>query len=61
MYVPCETCRLRFGHDYTAECDAVCEYAQAVLVLKDTKEKLEKLTQLSEEISIDELNYSPIK
>ena len=57
MYVPCETCRLRFGHEYTSECDAMCEYAQAVLVLKDTKEKLEILSQLTEESSIAKLTY----
>jgi hypothetical protein len=40
MYNPCLECQIRYGHDYTEECDAKCQYAYAI---KEHKIKIAKL------------------
>ena len=48
MSSPCENCYIRFGKRYSADCDLDCNYAIAVLALKEIKEHLENLLDTPE-------------
>lgn len=57
MYSPCETCKLRFNHDYSKECDAMCDYARYVMVLRDTKDKLERLSEMPADSQLAKMRH----
>ena len=57
MYSPCVTCKSRFNREYSKECDVACEYAMYVMVLRDTKDKLERLSEMSLDDSIEKIYY----
>lgn len=41
MYNPCLQCKLRFGKEYTNECDDKCDYANVIRNFRMINEKLE--------------------
>lgn len=44
MFVPCrDHCYLRYGKQYTEECDTTCDYARVCLENKKLKEIIDKL------------------
>ena len=50
MFVPChEHCYLRYGKQYTKECDINCDYAKAVKESKKKDEVIEYLLDMLEE------------
>ena len=41
MYSPCMECKLRYGKEYTEQCDQKCDYANLSRKLKTANNKLE--------------------
>ena len=57
MYTPCETCKLRFNREYSSECDLACDYAKSILILRDTKSKLEHLSEMPADSQLAKMRH----
>lgn len=50
MFIPChDHCYIRYGKQYTKECDTTCDYAKAVLESKQKEKIIEFLLDMLED------------